>query len=91
MRTFALLLITTAAIMTIFVGCKNEETKSSGGESAAGESCTKTADCKDGHNVVLHEFAHLIVAPMAGNKNKELEEYTVSRLSQIFEWIRKAD
>ena len=40
---------------------------------------------------LLHEFAHLIVAPMSRKGNKELEEYTVSRLSQIFDWIRKAD
>lgn len=41
---------------------------------------------------LLHEFAHLLVAPMANDETDEqLEEYVVSRLSQIFEWIRSAD
>lgn len=52
--------------------------------------CAKLSD-KDVTNGLLHEFAHLIVSPMSDGKGGELEEYVVSRLAQIFEWVRKAD
>jgi hypothetical protein len=51
-----------------------------------------TKDCNDEflENVVVHEFVHILVAPMANDDEPNEHEYATESLARAMQWVREA-